>query len=82
MSEIVRYGIETGIKLKEELVLEQEDFIVSPVCIVACPSMFHLTDHYMCAFQQFFLNLFSVNSNLHKKELPDQNVWFSYIPGT
>ena len=35
MSEIVRYGIETGIKLKEELVLEQEDFIVSPVCIVA-----------------------------------------------
>ncbi len=36
MSEIVRYAIETGIKLKEELVLEQEDFIVSPVRIVVC----------------------------------------------
>ena len=39
MSEVVRFAIESGIKLKEELVLEQEDFLVTPVRHVQSPAL-------------------------------------------
>jgi len=41
MSEVVRFAIESGIKLKEELVLEQEDFLVSPVRHVQSSALSH-----------------------------------------
>lgn len=39
MSEIVRHAIETKTKIKQELVLKQEDFLLNEVCtdFMSCP---------------------------------------------